>query len=392
MKTRRAGDKKIAVAVVTPRYGLVGGAESCVYHLSEQLSFQEDFEIHVFANRWSDESPRMIFHRVPIIRYPRSLRPISFAYFSRTLVEKGTFDLIHSHGRIFHMDILTMHGLPHIAWVKDVRHKRLSLFDRTTAWVEKHGLTGCFPPVVLPVSSLVKEELVKLYGIPETRMQVVHPGVSPERFSALDREACRHEIRTRHGLLFTDIVILFVGLNYEVKRLNLVLEGVADLVRRNPESRSVKLLIVGKGPSNRYLSMARSLGIADRCFFSGVTHEIEKYYLASDIFLMPSSYDTFGLVVLEAMMAGLPVIITEKVGAGDLVQSGIQGFVLRDQPSPMEVAEKVTFLLNRENRLAMGEHARRTALKHTWQETGKVVAEIYRSLSGDRRKRACPAG
>lgn len=381
----------MAVAVVTPQFGLVGGAESYVYHLSKELCLQEDFEIHVFANRWSDGSPRMIFHRVPVIRYPRSMRPISFAHFANALIEKGAFDLIHSHGRIFRMDVLTMHGIPHLAWIKGVRRKRLSFFDRTTAWVERRGLTERSSPMVLPVSELVKEELVKLYEIPGSGMKVIHPGVSPERFSVYDRDACRHEIRIRHGLLFTDTVILFVGLNYEVKRLDLVLEGLAHLVRGNGAHRSVKLLIVGKDPPNRYLSMARNLGIADRCFFRGITHEIEKYYLASDIFVMPSNYDTFGLVVLEAMMAGLPVVITEKVGARDLVQSGNQGFVLRDQPSPAEVAEKILYLLKRENRLSMGERAKRMASEHTWEKKGRVVGDIYRSLYSA-RPRGVPTG
>ncbi|MBN2124045.1 MAG: glycosyltransferase family 4 protein, partial [Deltaproteobacteria bacterium] len=241
-------------------------------------------------------------------------------------------------------------------------------------------------PVVFPVSNLVREEMLKSYEIPEARIKVIHPGVLPERFSGFDRSACRHEIRTRHGLLSGDIVILFVGLNYKVKRLDLVFEGMAELLRRGNAGNSAKLLIVGKKPSHRFLSLARTLGIADRCFFAGVTREIEKYYFASDIFIMPSSYDTFGMVVLEAMMAGLPVIITEKVGAKDLIRSGTQGFVLGDRPSPMDIADRLAILLKRENRLSMGREARRTASEHGWEKKGRLLAEMYRSLSGCSRQ------
>lgn len=377
----RAVKKKKAVAFVTPQYGLVGGAESYAYHLAEQLSAQEDFEIHVFANRWSNESPRIFFHKVPIVQYPRSMRPVSFAYFANSMIKRGNFDLIHSHDRIFQMDILTMHGIPHVSWVKNVRRKHMSCFDRATAWVEKRGLTGGAFPLVMPVSNLAKEEILKSYEIPEARLKVVHPGVLPERFSGLDRVACRQEIRNRHGLLPSDVVVLFVGLNYEIKRLELVLEGMAALVRGNSASHAAKLLIVGKAPSHRYLSLIKGLGVADRCVFAGITREIEKYYLASDIFIMPSSYDTFGLVVLEAMVAGLPVIITEKVGAKDLIRSGMEGFVLGEEASPADVAGRLSFLLQRENRLTMGDHARRTALDHRWEKKGRLVADIYRSLS-----------
>ena len=382
---RTANEKKTAIAFVTPQYGLVGGAENYAYHLAEQLSPQEDFEIHVFANRWSHASPRIIFHKVPVIQFPRFMKPISFAFFCDRLTRAGRFDLIHSHARIFRMDVLTMHGIPHISWVKNVRKKHMSLFDRATAWVEKCGLkTGL--PVITAVSCIAKEELLRRYDIPEKRLKVIHPGISPERFYRLDRSTCRNEIRTRHGLLFSDIVVLFVGLNYEVKRLDLVLEGMAELVRGNTACQSAKLLVVGKPPPHRYLSLARSLGIAERCFFAGITQEIEKYYLASDIFIMPSRYDAFGLVVLEAMMAGLPVVITEKVGAKDLVQSGIQGFVLKDHPSPIDIAEQLAVLFKKETRLAMGREAKRAASDHRWEKKGRLVADIYRSLSEDKQK------
>jgi UDP-glucose:(heptosyl)LPS alpha-1,3-glucosyltransferase len=111
----------------------VGGAESYASQLTEQLSLQEDFELHVFANRWSTENHDVTFHKVPIIPYPRFLRPLSFARSVGNQIAAKPFDLIHSHERASRMDILSMHGIPHVTWMKKVRQKRLSLFDRTTA-------------------------------------------------------------------------------------------------------------------------------------------------------------------------------------------------------------------------------------------------------------------
>jgi len=211
-----------------------------------------------------------------------------------------------------------MHGIPHKTWIKKARRKPLSLFDRSMAWVEEKAITGSRIPMILPVSSLVKDELLKLYDIPESKIHVIHPGVSTNRFSVFDRETCRHEIRQRHGLSSSDVVVLFVGMNFEIKRLDLVIQGIAGLVNKDRRSYRVKLLVVGRGNTNKYLTLAKDLGISDRIVFIGVTHEVEKYYLASDIFAMPSRFDTFGLAVLEAMMAGLPVLITQRVGARDL--------------------------------------------------------------------------
>ncbi|MBC8456454.1 MAG: glycosyltransferase family 4 protein [Deltaproteobacteria bacterium] len=235
--------------------------------------------------------------------------------------------------------------------------------------------------MILPVSTLVKDELLKLYDIPESKIHVIHPGVSTNRFSVFDRETCRHEIRRDHGLSHNDIVVLFVGMNFEIKRLELVLKGFADLVSRENKDSNLKLLVVGKGNGERYLAMARELGIANQVVFIGVTHEVEKYYLASDIFVMPSRFDTFGLAVLEAMMAELPVIISQKVGARDLIESGVQGFVLSDDPSPADVAEKLAVLMEKEKRLKMGKNAQEVALQYTWDRTADQVQELYQLLA-----------
>ena len=369
------------IAVVIPKYGLVGGAEGFAYEITEQLASREDPKIHVFANQWRSGKTPITFHKVPIISFPRFMRPISFAYFSNKLIRPKDYDLVHGHDRIFQMDLFTMHGIPHKTWVKEARRKPLSLFDRSMAWVEEKGITGSHIPTILPVSTLVKDELLKLYDIPESKIRVIHPGVSQGRFSSLDQESCRHEIRQRHGLSSSDVVVLFVGMNFEVKRLELVLKGIAHLIAKGNKNSNLKLVVIGKGREGWYLNMARDLGIFNRVIFAGVTPKVEDYYLASDIFAMPSRFDTFGLAVLEAMMAGLPVIITQRVGARDLVNSGVQGFVLSEDPSPGDVAEKLAVLMDKENRRRMGENARELALQHTWNRTVDQVEEIYQFLA-----------
>jgi UDP-glucose:(heptosyl)LPS alpha-1,3-glucosyltransferase len=375
----------IKVAVVIPKYGLVGGAEGFVYALTERLAMRDEFEIHVFANRYRRGKAPIVFHRVPILVFPRFLRQISFAWFVNRQIQKATYDLVHSHDRIFRMNLFTMHGIPHETWIRRMRNKRLSLFDRGMVWVEKKGLTGPPAPMVLPVSSLVKDELQKNYPVSESHIEVIHPGVSLERFVDQDNLGARREIRTRHGINNEDLVILFVGMNFEIKRLGLLMEGISRLstgdAMGNGSGAEVKLLVVGKGKERAYMDMAREYGVADRVIFAGVTREVEKYYFASDIFAMPSVYDTFGMAVLEAMAAGLPVIISRTVGAKDLVKDGVEGFVLGDPPTAIEISQKIKFLSNAENRLKMGERARHQSLKHHWDRVAERMANLYLSLT-----------
>jgi UDP-glucose:(heptosyl)LPS alpha-1,3-glucosyltransferase len=104
---------------------------------------------------------------------------------------------------------------------------------------------------------------------------------------------------------------------------------------------------------------------------------VEAFYLASDLFMMLSSFDTFGMVVLEAMASRLPVIVSANVGAKDLVEEGVNGFVLPDRLDADAAAGKIVLLLDPKLRAAMGETGRRTASLHGWDRLAEEVAGVY---------------
>ena len=131
--------------------------------------------------------------------------------------------------------------------------------------------------------------------------------------------------------------------------------------------------------------MAKDLGISDRIIFAGVTDEVEAYYLASDLFVMPSRMDTFGLVVLEAMAAGLPVVISANVGASDLVTHGSSGFILPQTPTAQDMTAFLIRLMNPELRRSMGKAARQIAENHDWDKVAGKMAGIYRTLIAGRK-------
>jgi UDP-glucose:(heptosyl)LPS alpha-1,3-glucosyltransferase len=371
-------ERRASIAVVIPQYGRIGGAENMAFQLCERLTAM--FDIHVFARKWDPGPSRVTFHKVPMIHFPRWLQPISFAGFARRKIDDMAFDLVHSHERIFRMDLMTFHGIPHRTWIHDMRQKSLSGFDRATCWTEKKGIENPALKMILPVSTLVKRELFKHYTISEDRVSVVHPGVSIERFSCLNARSCRERIRAHHGLSASDVVICFVGMNFEIKRLDLTLQGIAGMKQNGSPPPLPKLLIVGKGDSGPYLKMAKELGIGDQVVFAGITDEVEAYYLASDLFVMPSRMDTFGLVVLEAMAAGLPVVISPNVGAADLVTHGNSGFILPENPTAPDMTVSLIRLMNPELRRSMGEAAGQVAGNHDWDKVASKMAGIYRTL------------
>lgn len=368
------------IAVIVPKYGLVGGGEKFASEVTERLALNENFEIHVFANRWVANSGRVKFHKIPKISFPRFLGPLVFAWFVKWKISRMNFDLVHSHHWIFHADIFSAHGVPHAGWVKTVRKRTPSLYDRAVIAIErqliKFGEDSCF----LPVSSIAMEAFRREYATLPGQWQVLHPGVDATRFSSPDRNACRAEIRTRYGIGADDLLILFVGMNFEVKGLDTIIAALAKARKARPEA-NIRLLVVGRGDEKKYGKIAASSGIAEAVIFAGTQHAgLERFYRAADIFTLFSAFDTFGMVVLEAMAAGLPVIVSPNVGAKDLVQEGVNGFILPDSRDMNAAADKVIQLLDVERRNAMGEKAQLVAGEHTWERLTEKMAAIYQSF------------
>jgi UDP-glucose:(heptosyl)LPS alpha-1,3-glucosyltransferase len=366
------------IAVVVPKYGLVGGGERFVFELTERLANITGYEIHVFSNKWRSESDHITFHKIPIITFPKWLTSISFAYLANRKIAKMDFDLIHSHDRIFKSNVVTLHSIPHRTWVREIRKKRWpSLFDHGTSWTEKqmYKYSGC--QMFLPVSNLVKIKLLETFQIDERNIRVIHPGVDVERFRSANPYN-RQEIRDAFGISESDLLILFVGMNFEVKGLDSLLSAMA-LLKSEYDNDQVKVLVVGKGNNDKYKALAHKLGIGEQLIFSGVRNDIEKIYQAGDILVMLSKFDTFGMVVTEAMAASLPVIISDKVGAKDLVIQGENGFVVNGEDIEM-ISSKINLMLNKEKRLEMGKKAHHTALNNTWEQMTLKVLDVYEAL------------
>ncbi len=374
------------IAVVVPKYGLVGGAEGFAAALTERLSLDNPaFEIHVFANRWQQDTEtaeRIFFHHVPIISFPRFLKTISFAFFAERAIAKIGFDVVHSHDRIFRPDIYTMHGLPHRVWAKEIRKKRrLSLFDLSTAWVEKRMVNDGFCRYFLAVSHLTRDIFLKEYPVDPTSAPLIYPGIDPAAVNARRPDADRREIRWKYGLPPTAPLIIFVSMNFDIKGLDPLLVGLGKLKQLHPEQ-PFHLMVVGRDNLPKYGEEARKVGVSDHVTFAGEVsrEDIDDIYAAGDLYAMLSKFDTFGMVVLEAMAKGLPVVISGNVGAKDLVREGVNGFIIENTRDAENVARVLYNALQEDILAPMSTAARQTALEYTWERSARQVADIYRKI------------
>ncbi|MCX7635790.1 MAG: glycosyltransferase family 4 protein, partial [Syntrophales bacterium] len=298
------------IAVVIPKYGLVGGAEGFVSALTERVAaVAPAYEFHVFANRWHVLSDRVTFHKVPILIFPKFLTTVSFAHFAARRMAATGVDLVHTHERIFSADIFTMHGIPHSTWIAEVRRKRPSLYDRATMKVERHLVEHPRCRLFLPVSQLAAEQFRRVYThIGDDRIEIMHPGVDTTLYKPIADRRAREDLRRSYGIGVNETLFLFVSMNFEVKGLDRIMTALSHL-RTGTGVQGWRLLVVGRGNVRKYRRRAEELGIKERVIFTGAVNReaLIPLYKAADGYCMLSAFDTFGLVVLEAMAAALPV-------------------------------------------------------------------------------------
>ncbi|HRF59403.1 MAG TPA: glycosyltransferase family 4 protein [Fimbriimonadaceae bacterium] len=192
----------------------------------------------------------------------------------------------------------------------------------------------------------------------------------------VDDPLLRSETRRHFGVAPDQRVLLYVGRIAREKNMGALFHAAALLFRDDP---SLWLWLVGDGPyRDACAEMARNLGIGDRVRFLGFVPraEVDAYYAGADLFVFPSMTETQGLVVAEAMSHGLPAIVVHGGGAGNAVQDGINGYLVRNDPEV--IADRVRILLDDEARYrAFAQAARQSVRGNSEDRMVDRVVEIY---------------
>lgn len=240
---------------------------------------------------------------------------------------------------------------------------------------ERHVLRRRATLMVIAVSEQTAQEARSLGGrLPEIR--VIHSGVDTERYHPVD-DAERARLRRELGL-GEGRILLFAGHEFERKRLDLVIAALALLPS------DVELWAIGGRGSSRaaYERIAAEHGVARRVHFAGTVSNAEAFFQAADVFALPSDYETWGLVSVEALACGLPVVMTPTGCAELVLGNGRAGSVV--DYTPGSIADAVARILADPTRHAeMRREARRVAAEHSWAS----VAEQYNAVIDEVRAR-----
>ena len=190
----------------------------------------------------------------------------------------------------------------------------------------------------------------------------------------LARDATRDEL----GASRDEFVALFVGGDWARKGVDIAIAAVAEA--RRSHGIDVTLWIVGPGDVERYRALARGEGVEDRVQFFGRRPDTERFYQAADAFLLPSLYEAFPLVALEAAACGLPIVATALNGIEELEAAGA---AVTAERSPAAFAGALRQLgEDGALRQRLGSAAHREAQGYTWERQTRALVSLYEELAG----------
>lgn len=367
--------RPVRVAVIAENYGTAGGSERFVQEVTERLVATGRFEFHVFANRWSSSCDAVHFHKVRRIKFPRFMRPWFFTMMAQRQVARGGFDLVHSHWPTPRAHIFTTHGAPHGYWLRKVLRRRAGLFDHMMMRIERQMIREGTGAIFMPVSTFLQDRVVETYGALPGTWIVNGPGVDADKF--VRDPAARAAVRSQFGIPTHTRLVLFVGMNFETKGLGRLIEGIVHARRLQP-AQDIRLLVVGRGRQEPFARIAAQAGMKHAVVFAGLQSAgIERFYSAADAFALVSEFETFGMVVLEAMAAQLPVLISDQMGVRDLVSEGEQGFVVACTAGGERIGERISDMLEPDAHQRMGRAGRAVAERQAWQRVADTVGRAY---------------
>lgn len=311
----------------------------------------------------------------PLLDRPNLIKTPLFARAADRLVRRmrGDFDLIVGNGyvlteshdvNISHFVHGAQQGAVSQSSSSRVRRSYHSLYRRFNARQEKKSYGAA--SVVIAVSGAVQQELLCI-GVPQNRIRMIHNGVDIEEFHPGPANAAEL------GLPLQGPRALFVGdIRSNRKNLGTVLRAM----RFVPD---VRLVVVGELQGSSYPAMASELGVADRVSFLGYRSDVANIMRACDFLVFPTRYEPFGLVVLEALSSGLPVIVTRVAGAAEVMTPEC-GLVLDDPDDSESLGRAMCRLADAEVRHKMINGARAAAHGHGWHRMADDYLELFQSL------------
>ena len=336
---------------------IVGGIARVVHDLSKRL-IKDGHEVYVVTYKDGDvpyyENDKGVqVHRIDnYIIHPNNfidwVMQMNFNMIAKVneLIEKeGKFDVIHAHDWLVAYAAKTLknsYNIPLVATIHATEAGRnKGIYDETQRYInDTEWLLTYEASEVIVNSNFMKGDIQRLFGLPFEKINVVPNGINLTAFSGVERD---YDFRRQYAA-DNEKIILFMGrLVYE--------KGVQHLISAMPKIiqnyNDVKLIVAGKGGMlDELKAQVDGMGLSNKVYFTGYLNakQVTKMYKCADVSVFPSTYEPFGIVALEAMLAGVPTVVSDIGGLNEIVEHGENG-MKSYAGNPNSIADSIIELL-----------------------------------------------
>ena len=372
------------IALVKRRYSLRhGGSERYCVNLARML-MRLDHDVTVIGESIDEElADEVRFVPVRVLRLTSSMRNRSFAANCGAAARAGGYDVVYGLGRSYGLDAVRVTERLQSHWVGVNYRYAASRFlqrhnprHRTLIGLERDIYQSASVHRIVTQSQLDRRLVQEYYGIADEKIRTVYNGVDAELFHpGLRDEAAA--VREELGVASDVPLLTFASMDFAGKGLGSILEALAGLSHT-----SAVLVVLGNGPVARYSRLAARLGLAGRVIFAGRRNDIQRVYAAADLFVLPTAYEPFPNVNLEAMACGTPVVTTSTCGAADVVEPGRSGYLVSSIDAVDEIGQamEACFGQSAEGRAAMSQRCREIACEMTIEKNVRQTVQILEEV------------
>ena len=363
-----------------------GGAEKVAAKFVDYFT-DKGHEITVFSEKFrAEESDKLKWHRVP--RGSGLSRTTSFHKQVQHVLNKDNcrdkFDIIYTMCRTFPADIFRITEQLHCEWLP-IGYSFTAKFNPRHVSIlklEKKTISPENMQHIIVNSQLLKDQVLERFDYPAENISLVSNGIDKEVYFPAKKGEKEKIKKKLH--LSNRFVCLFVAANFKIKGLNEAIRAIAAL--SDKMRKDVTLLVVGSDKPKPFLELAEQLNVTENLVFAGKQSKMRGYYIASDLLLYPSHYETFGNVILESCACGIPVLTTRMVGAAELIKDNKNGFLIKSAKQIDQIAS----ILEAYMKLPQSEHQKfaKNALsatkKYTWQNHISDLEKIFEKIHRDK--------
>lgn len=375
--------KNLKIALIRKKYMPdKGGAEKTAARFVENFT-ANGHEVTVFSELFvADETDNLKWIKVPKSSIPSLCRTTSFHRQAQKILSKNNlrddFDIVYSMCRTYPVDIFRVTEQLHTKWLP-IGYSSLARFNprhRGIIKLEKKSFDQRKTKMVVASSKFIKQQIIEEFDFPEANIRVIYNGMNHDKFypaTADEKIAARKEINIDPHRN----ICLFCAGNFKIKGLAEAIEVIAGL--KEKLRNNTLLLVVGGDKPAPFIKLAEEYGIAKNIIFAGPQKNMRDYYIASDILLYPSRYETFSNVCLESLGCGVPIITTRQIGAYELINEAVNGFSVNSSENIDEMSHFLSAFLElpQNDRDKCSKAATASVKDFTWEKHIKQLEELF---------------